>query len=137
MAFVWCLASCQKDDSAAPRIDAPFGQQVALRQQQSGAFPNQRVPELTIGVDAVNDSRCPQDVVCVWGGIAEAVLSVQASDGSSQSLKLVLSNVSADAQGVVQANGRTYLVVLHDVTPYPSRATAQQPKSVVISVQRN
>ncbi len=69
-AFVWCLAGCQKDDSAAPRIDAPFGQQITLRQQQSGAFPNQRAPELTIQVEAVNDSRCPQDVVCVWGGEA-------------------------------------------------------------------
>ncbi|WP_426058643.1 hypothetical protein [Hymenobacter sp. B1770] len=136
-AFVWCLAGCQKDDSAAPLIDAPFDQQVTLRQQQSGAFPNQRMPELTVKVEGVNDSRCPQDVVCAWGGVAEVVLSIQAADGSSQTLKLVLSGVSADAQGMVQANDRGYLVVLHDVTPYPKTTAAQQPKSIVLSVQRN
>jgi hypothetical protein len=135
-AFVWGLVGCQKDDASAPRIDAPFDQQVTLRQQQSGAFPNQRRAELTIKVDDVKDARCPKDVVCVWEGTAEVLLTIQAGDGASQSLTLDLNKFRYPDQATVQANGRAYLVVLHNVTPYPKTNDNQPPKSIVLSVQQ-
>ncbi|WP_035560834.1 hypothetical protein [Hymenobacter sp. IS2118] len=138
-AFLGCLTGCQKDDSAAPRIDAPFDQQVTLRPQQSGAFPNQRKPELTITVDKISDSRCPEDVMCVWAGEVETTLTVRDENGAAQALTLKLSTLSPrQDSATVQANGRRYLVVLHAVTPYPKvrPSTPPQPTKAVFSVKR-
>ncbi|OGX83339.1 hypothetical protein BEN47_03330 [Hymenobacter lapidarius] len=134
-AFLGCLTGCQKDDSAAPRIDAPFDKQVALRQQQSGAFPSQRAPELTITFDKISDSRCPEDVTCGWGGEVETTLTVRDENGAVQAIALKLPGRDS---ATVQANGRRYLVVLHAVTPYPKfRPSAPpQPTKAVLSVKR-
>ncbi len=137
-AFLGCLTGCQKDESVAPRIGAPFNQQVALHQQQSGAFPSQRAPELTVTVDKISDSRCPEDVTCIWAGEVETTLTVRGENGTAQALTLKLSGLSPrQDSATVQADGRRYLVVLHAVAPHPKRNSGPQPKSVVISVRRN
>lgn len=132
------LTGCEKDD-ATPVVAAAFAERVALRQQQSGAFPSQRAPELTITVDKISDSRCPEDVVCVWGGEAETTLTVRSENGTSQVLTLWLAGTgSRPNSATVPANGRRYLVVLHAVTPYPKarNQTSPPPQEAVLSVQR-
>lgn len=123
----WWLAGCQKDDSTTPLIEAAFNQRVTLSYQQRAALPTQNVPELTVTIDDVEDTRCPQGVRCQLAGEVYTQLAVRDQSGASQSvtLQLVGHSTSIDS-AAVQANGRQYTLVLQEVTPYPE--TMQEPK---------
>ena len=133
-----CLGGCNPDDSFSPRIDAAFNQSMTLRHRQRAALPTQRAPELTVGVDTLEESRCPRNINCVQGGTARVVLGIQDQGGATQSLALKLMGLSTTIDSaVVPANGRRYVVVLHEVTPYPNTTTiANDQRRVVLTVKR-
>lgn len=94
---------------------------------------------VTVKVDSIQDSRCPQGGVCIWAGNA-TVQAVLTKNTDSKSLRLVLGpdptqNYSwkSDSTGVV-LEGTTYKVILRDVTPYPKVGQAPEPKQALIQV---
>lgn len=133
-----CLLGCKKSEQAAPLIDAAFNQQILLHYQQTATLPNQSAPELTLTVEDINDSRCPKEANCILPGEVPTVLGVKDQSGSSQTLTLRLIGISTTPDSaVVQANGRNYTVVLHEVTPYPSISEiAKKDKHVLLTVKR-
>ena len=137
-AGLWCLTGCKDDNSFSPRIDAAFNQQMTLRYQQSAALSNQSAPELTVRIDTLEESRCPRNFTCLRGGTARVVLGIQDQGGAKQSLALELMGQSTTIDSAaVQANGRRYVLVLHEVNPYPTGTeTAREKMRVVLTVKR-
>ena len=137
-ASLWCLAGCKKENSYDPLIEAAFNQPMMLRYQQSAALPNQSAPELTVRIDTLEEYRCPSDVTCHWEGLARVVLGMQDRSGAKQSLVLKLRGLSTGIDSTaVQANGQRYVLVLHELNPYPSRAVKDNTqRHIVLSVKR-
>ena len=135
---LWCLTGCKEDDSFSPRIAAAFNQSVTLRYQQSAALPNLSAPELVVGVNTLEETRCPRNRSCLTGGTARVVLGIQDQGGTTQLLALELMGLSTTIDSAaVQANGRRYVVVLHEVNPYPNGTeTAKNKMQVVLTVKR-
>ncbi|MEZ0539914.1 hypothetical protein [Fibrella arboris] len=106
---------------------------VTLSAYQSGRLQN----DITVRVDSLNDSRCPQGVVCLWEGnvVVKASLS---KDVDKAQVRLVLgpdmangTRKKSDSTGVV-LSGATYKVILRDVTPYPTaNQTSPAPQAVI------
>jgi len=66
-----------------------------------------------VGVD--NDSRCPSDVTCVWGG--NAAVRFQLSTGSRS--KTVTLNTSKASSFISEVTFQGYRVKLIELSPYP------------------
>jgi len=66
-----------------------------------------------VGVD--NDSRCPSDVTCVWGG--NAAVRFQLSTGSRS--KTVTLNTSKASSFISEVTFQGYRVQLTELSPYP------------------
>lgn len=114
------FAACKSDETLP--VD-----RVQLATNQSGRLAS----GVTVRVDTIQDSRCPQggDIVCIWEGNA-VVSAVLSKDVDSKRVRLVLgddfgdiNNKRPDSTGV-SVGGGTYKVILRDVTPFP---TGNQP----------
>jgi hypothetical protein len=96
------LAVCGNPQPFEPEIEVPLDQTFVLRVGQSAAVSG---TELRLRFEEVReDSRCPTDVVCVWGGNARLRFTVDA-DGEVDPLELntALDPRSATAGGFVIA----------------------------------
>ncbi|NID09062.1 hypothetical protein [Fibrivirga algicola] len=123
---------------ACKTADVSPTNRITLQAYQSGRVQN----DITVRADSVNDSRCPEGVVCIWGG--NAVVRATLSKAAEQKqVRLVLGPdptvgypQRADSTGVVFA-GTTYKVILRDVTPYPSfTKPSQSPTQAIIEVSK-
>lgn len=101
---------------------------VTLSAYQSARLQN----DVTVRVDSLLDSRCPQGVACIWEGNA-IIKTTLSKDSDQKQVRLVLgpdlsaggTRQKSDSTGVI-LSGTTYKVILRDVTPYP---TVSQPAS--------
>ena len=118
---------------ACKSSDVVLSNRVTLGAYQSGRLQN----DITVRVDSLTDSRCPEGAVCIWEG--NAVVKATLSKATDQKqVRLVLgfdfangSYRKMDSTGVV-LSGTTYSVVLRDVTPYPTvNKPSQIPKAVI------
>ena len=107
---------------------------VTLGTYQSGRLQN----DVTVRVDSLVDSRCPQGVQCIWAGNAVVKATLSKANDQKQ-VRLVLGpdpanamSQRSDSTGVV-LSGTTYSVVLRDVTPYPkvNQAPTTFPQAVI------
>jgi hypothetical protein len=111
---------------------------VTLAAYQSGRLQN----DITIRVDSLLDSRCPEGGVCIWEGNA-VVKATLTKEASQKQVRLVLgpdfvngNRQKSDSTGVVLA-GSTYKVILRDVTPYPKiNQPSQTATQAVIEVSK-
>ena len=86
-----------------------------------------------IFVGVTQDSRCPLDVECVWAGNVTVALDVQVGDQPVEEIAITLDRDSAEQQV------GDYLLVLTEVNPYPTQASASiDPSSynIVLEVRR-
>ena len=68
-------------------------------------------------VRVTTDSRCPEEVDCVWAGNAEVLVEVSATNRRvSKTLKL---NTNASPERPAEDKYRTYTVKLVELKPYP------------------
>jgi hypothetical protein len=108
-----------------------------------GAYQSARLQnDVTVRVDSLKESRCPEGAACIWEGnaVVKATLSKD-TDQKQVRLVLGLDNVNgkwqkSDSTGVVLA-GATYKVILRDVTPYPSiTKPSTAPTQAIIEVSK-
>jgi hypothetical protein len=94
MLFAVALAACGRDGSAAT-LNAP----IQLAPGQSALFDAENLEVKFVGIDS--DSRCPNDVTCLWAGEVVVRLTVR-KDGRSKELS-VKSDASLPVEGLVVA----------------------------------
>jgi hypothetical protein len=94
----------------AMAVNAQTSQQVSLRINNQKSVMRDR---LRIKFIAVEDSRCPQDVNCVWAGNAKVTIRVTNRSGRSQTFDLN-SNLKGNS-----ATFGGYKIELGGVSPYP------------------
>lgn len=120
------LVACGNPQPFAPEIQVPLDQPFALRVGQSAELSGTR---LRLRFEQVReDSRCPADVVCVWGGNARMRLTIDA-DGEVGSLEL---NTGLDPREV-ETNG--FVVSAEGLQPEPRTSVAIEPTDYVVSLR--
>jgi hypothetical protein len=114
--------------------DVALSNRVTLGAYQSGRLQN----DVTVRVDSLLDSRCPQGGTCIWAGNA-TVKATLSKANDYKHVRLVLGpdpanamSQKSDSTGVV-LSGTTYSVVLRDVMPYP-KIGSSGPKQALIQV---
>lgn len=89
---------------------------------------------LTVSVDSLNDFRCPKNVQCIWQGNASARLQLTQNQ-STQSVKLYVWDMPhfnyAQTADVV-LNGRSYRIILREVSPYPDYSSLVNTSSMAV-----
>lgn len=91
-------------------VSAQNVQEVTVRVKAQKSVMRDR---LRIRVVAIEDSRCPQDVNCVWAGNAKVTIKVTNRNGRTETFDL---NTSVDVKSI-RFGG--YEISLGRVTPYP------------------
>jgi hypothetical protein len=91
-------------------VSAQRTEQVSLRLNRQAKVSR---GGLTIKFVAVEDSRCPKDVNCVWAGNAKVTIRVTNRRGNSRTFDLNTNQQEKSAE----FNG--YEITLGAVTPYP------------------
>jgi hypothetical protein len=108
--FAVALAACGRDGSAQS-LDATLDGPIQLAPGQSAVFAAEKLEVRFTGI--ASDSRCPNDVACVWAGEIIVRLSIR-SDG-----KTTEQEIRDTQSGAIGAYKVTVLDVL------PARATSQ------------
>jgi len=105
-------------------VSAQNVQQVSVRVKTQKSVMRDR---LRIKFVAVEDSRCPRDVNCVWAGNAKVTIKVTSRNGRSETFDL---NTNLD-QKSVKFGG--YEITLGGVTPYPASNIRVNPNGYTAS----
>jgi len=90
--------------------EAQNTQQISVRVNKQKKVSRSK---LMIRFVSVEDSRCPQDVECIWAGNAKVMIKVTNRKGASKTFEL---NTSLEPKAVTFDG---YEIKLRDVTPYP------------------
>ncbi|TPE42611.1 hypothetical protein [Pontibacter mangrovi] len=108
--------------------------------------PDERVElingdSLYLELERVEDSRCPQDVVCVWMGNASVELRVGQIGRKGQKLNFCIGDCRPEPARSkhpieVLVDGKAYEVTLLEVLPYPSEANTDTEKQVKLIVTK-
>jgi hypothetical protein len=94
----------------AMSVSAQSSQQVSLRVHKQKSVMRDR---LRIKFVAVEDSRCPRDVECIWAGNAKVTIKVTNRNGRTETFDL---NTNT---GSKTARFGGYEIRLGNVSPYP------------------
>ena len=118
------FSSCEKNGIGAGCSVSPSGDTIHLAYNEVTPVFTACRNDLQAKLTNINDSRCPMDVVCFWGGTAFVDLEL----GSGFTVKLEIHK----ALDTVFKNGR-YTMELIDVTPYPRfhNPSTDTPKAVI------
>jgi len=151
-------AGCADRESAAPTAPEPAGKLVVSKGKAGGHKGRPRQPErpgtgllkmeqlrfdqpLTVErnsgkvhlqLEEIQDSRCPEGVVCIWEGEAKAtILAWDDEEEMQHRFTLTLGDPK-------ESRGRTgkHTIVLFNVNPYPraGQPTAREDYAVVLGV---
>lgn len=104
--------------------NAQTTQQVSLRLNKQAKASRSK---LTIKFVAVEDSRCPQGVDCIWAGNAKVTVKITSRRGESKIFDL---NTNLDTKSV-KFDG--YEIKLGNVTPYPRSNVRINPSGYTAS----
>ncbi len=80
--------------------------------------------QLEIGFDKVfTDSRCPEDVICIWEGAAEIELWLLKSSIDTTFLSVTIPGfITAESEHHVSTDTLDYRITLLQLDPYPNTA---------------
>ncbi|RMH70151.1 MAG: hypothetical protein D6675_10130 [Gemmatimonadetes bacterium] len=112
----WVLSAISCQPSALPTTTSPLGEQFVLGWHQTVHLKDTGL-SLTFA-EVVEDSRCPQQVECVWEGQVVIKLKLQASNNPPQEIELTLR--AGHPESAVQTVGE-YTIELLNVHPYPQK----------------
>jgi hypothetical protein len=146
LAKFWVLLStvlmiqCDDDDPMVYTLDEPFevqdGQFVTLTWGEEDKY-------IDLQVIDIDDSRCPDDVVCVRFGEAEVIIGINGTEEIVNILELCIGDcpqrsqrpISADT-AQVELDNVGYAVILNDVVPFPTTTNQSVTKKAVLKVIR-
>nr|WP_294894235.1 hypothetical protein [uncultured Pedobacter sp.] len=111
--------ACEKTTETSKIIG--FGEKVVLQQSDNVWFGADTITGIQIKINEIMDSRCPEDVKCIWAG--EANVKLLATDlKDSVSLDLKIDPVKSSKTDTVKftLNSKNYQALLYAVNPYPN-----------------
>ena len=118
------IASCKNSNiiSQVAVLDEPF----SLKLGQARILHSEN---LIVGFnELIDDSRCPEDVVCVWEGEAQIGLWLQTSGQDTTFLHLTVPGfITSESQNHVSKDTLGYQLVLQKLDPYPNTKEQRGP----------
>lgn len=125
--LVFLLSHCTTEDNSQQNSkSANLGRSVFLQDNESVRYAISN-EEIEVRMTQINDSRCPQNVVCIWGG--EVIVSFLIPTGDT--IKLCLGgSTDCVSSNEFSVNGNTYQLILLDVKPYPTTTNGEEKKVV-------
>jgi hypothetical protein len=137
--LVLLMTQCQRDE-VLPQEAEP-GKAFTLKQGERLQLNADGNTRLGLQVEEVSDSRCPEDVVCVWYGNAVVKLKVYSSSGKSQVLTFCIGDCRPEpTRGkhtvTAEVGGQAYEITLLEVLPYPNSTDQQPAKQVKLLVNK-
>jgi hypothetical protein len=119
--LLWVMAACSRATTASPAI---ADQQVTLASGEAAIIAG-----ASVRVVAIQDSRCPSDVVCITAGDVFMIFAFSGSgEARTDTLRLMATPKASTYGGLVfqpttvlpypdtRANGTTKAVTLHVIT---------------------
>jgi hypothetical protein len=117
-------------DTATSERTKPYTESATLLENGTKKVCN----DITLHVNFIHDSRCPADVVCDSAGRADVQLLFSEKRASS-TVDLMVGYDAGESIDSAQVTMDTasYLVICHDVVPYPGTGSA--PTKAVVQVR--
>lgn len=129
------FVTCSTNESMLP-IATQSSVPIVLDGQETAFHPLGEGEYLKIEVKAIDESRCPSDVVCAGEGFVKVTFYITNID---QTIELATSNSGALPK--LYSNGRKFSIAennyelrLKNVTPYPTTENQEVKKSVEITL---
>lgn len=140
--LVLLMSQCRDTQTSElmPQDDGgKFGQVVTLEQGQEITLANGQ-QSLKLRIGKLVDSRCPEDVSCIWQGNATVTLEATNATGSNKQLTLCIGDCRPDPireQHTVTATvgDKIYNITLQAVLPYPNTLEEVTANAVELIVQ--
>ncbi len=132
--LLFTCAACNDGIDLDKPIFTGFDQSFALRSQASAGVISEAKDTLMVEVLEILDSRCPEDVVCIWAGYAYTKLALSLKDDET-TVELCIGECG-DGPFRVTDTVRFELanenlgVILKEINPYPSTKNYKEEKKV-------
>ena len=131
--FVMGFVACEKT-ATTPNLIA-FGKAIELKEAESIYYGTTIEDGVKLGIEEINDSRCPSNVVCIWAGEAVITLNVKGVEDSAKvKLKITPSKNSQPDTLSFNLNNNSYRVILHSVNPFPNTSKSMDSKKAKITL---
>lgn len=120
------LSACSTSESIDPN------QEIVIEEKSTSEFMIDS-QTISIEVSKIEDSRCPENVVCVWAGEAKVTFDIIINQKlfSDEQLCLQCDQESGIPQEVLLENRRLELIAIN---PYPDSEVSTSIKSVTFKV---
>lgn len=110
---------CEKDEQGQ---QFTIGREASFRLHQLYTSTD---GQYTLKINTINDSRCPEGVICVWAG--EVTITGEVTDSGNKTPFEIHSVVTGSNQ---QPEGLTLKIL--DALPYPKQGTVTNPEDMII-----
>ncbi|RIJ33470.1 hypothetical protein [Pontibacter oryzae] len=140
--LVLLMSQCRDTQTTEPMPQSnsgKFGQVFTLEQGQEITLTNDK-ESLNLGISKLVDSRCPEDVSCIWQGNATLTLEASNASESKKQLTLCIGDCRPDPvreEHTIRATigGKAYSITLQNVTPYPNTQEQITANAVTLLVE--
>ncbi|HEY8934978.1 MAG TPA: hypothetical protein VIM65_07140 [Cyclobacteriaceae bacterium] len=110
-----------------------FGQNIIIKSKSQVRITTFKgVSGINIQVTSIADSRCPDDVICIWAGKADVTFKI---DGIDQSVILCPAEAGCNNPYKFTIDKKHYKLTLNDVTPYPTTTNGNEEKKAEFIVE--
>ena len=111
--------ACEKTIETSKVVD--FGAKATVYQEKSVWFGTDTLTGVNVTVEEIADSRCAEDVECVWAGEAKVKL-MATSKSDTVALDLTISTEKNSKTDTLSfgLNDKNYKALLYSVDPYPN-----------------
>ena len=131
-ATAFAVIGCSKDSSnindpyfSTDSVTVPIGQCITKKYKGDTT--------ITYCLDSINDSRCPDNAVCIWQGYAAAKMNLTINQVTH---KVILNTPISYPPFTNDTTIAGFRFKLVDVTPYPTLPQTNTNKSAIVKVIR-
>lgn len=135
------LGQCHHDPTGdvKPQEQA-FGKSFVLEKGEEVAVSGKAAEKLTVRLSNLADSRCPEDVVCVWMGNAVVGLTVSNASEKNRQLQFCLGDCRPDPVRNkhtvrTELGQQAYDITVLEVLQLPNSKNPEEAKQVKVLVE--
>ena len=137
---------CKEENINPTKVNLELGEEFELQFQN-----NAKIKPVATNIDvefkllSVSESRCPEDVTCIWLGNVQVQGDVKSnSSNESVILDFCLGDCIEDGKSKVleqdtitfELDSKSYIAILKSVTPYPNTTKPQNTKKVLFEISK-